>query len=44
MAIGRFPYTESRELQQPLLFKPLMLSVPEPTDAEIEQRLGRMTL
>ena len=42
MAIGRFPYTTSREYQQPLLFKPLMLSVPEPTDAEIELRLGRV--
>ncbi len=44
MAIGRFPYADSRELQQPLLFKPLMLSVPEPTDAEIELRLGKVDL
>ncbi len=44
MAIGRFPYTTSRELQQPFLFKPLMLTVAEPTDAEIAQRLGMLSL
>ena len=40
----RDPPTLSQFLQQPLLFKPLMLSVPEPTDGEIEQRLGRAAL
>ncbi len=44
MAIGRFPYTTRREMQRPILFKPLMLDVPEPTDAEIEAVLGRITL
>ncbi len=44
MAIGRFPYTTRREMQRPILFKPLMLDVPEPTDAEIEAILGRITL
>jgi hypothetical protein len=40
MAIGRFPYTTRRELQRPMLFRPLMLDVPEPTDAQIERVLG----
>jgi hypothetical protein len=40
MAIGRFPYTTRRELQRPMLFRPLMLDVPEPTDAEILAMLG----
>jgi hypothetical protein len=40
MTIGRFPYTQDRARQRPLLFRPLMLDVPEPTDAEIEQKLG----
>lgn len=44
MLIGRFPYIDSREYQQPLLFRPLMLDVPEPTDAEIERTLGRIAL
>jgi hypothetical protein len=44
MAIGRFPYTTRREMQRPILFKPLMLDVSEPTDAEIEAVLGRITL
>jgi hypothetical protein len=44
MAIGRFPYALRRELQRPFLFHPLMLDVPEPTDAEIEQRLGHIQL
>ena len=44
MLIGRFPYSDSREFQQPLLFHPLMLDVPEPTDAEIERVLGRIAL
>ena len=44
MAIGRFPYTTKREMQRPFLFRPLMLDVPEPTDEEIEQRLGRISL
>jgi len=44
MAIGRFPYTTRREMQRPILFKPLMLDVPEPTDSEIEAVLGRITL
>jgi len=44
MAIGRFPYSTSRELQQPVLLKPLMLTVPEPTDVEIAEQLGRIAL
>ena len=44
MAIGRFPYTTKREMQRPFLFRPLMLDVPEPTDEEIEQTLGRIAL
>jgi hypothetical protein len=44
MAIGRFPYTERRENQRPVLFRPLMLDVPEPTDEQIAQKLGRITL
>ena len=44
MAIGRFPYTTKREMQRPILFMPLMLDVPEPTDAEIANKLGRITL
>jgi hypothetical protein len=40
MAIGRFPYTTRRELQRPMLFRPLMLDVPEPTDAQIARVLG----
>jgi len=44
MAIGRFPYTSRREFQRPILFKPLMLDAPEPSDAEIEARLGRISL
>jgi hypothetical protein len=44
MAIGRFPYTTSRKLQRPILFRPLMLEVPEPTDDEIAARLGRIAL
>jgi len=44
MAIGRFPYTTSREKQRPILFRPLMLDVPEPSDEEITARLGRINL
>jgi hypothetical protein len=44
MAIGRFPYTSQRESQRPILFRPLMLDVPEPTDAEIGQKLGAIRL
>ena len=44
MAIGRFPYSMHRETQRPILFRPLMLDVPEPTDAEIEERLGGIKL
>jgi hypothetical protein len=44
MAIGRFPYTTRRELQRPVLFRPLILDVPEPTDDEIADRLGRIRL
>jgi hypothetical protein len=44
MAIGRFPYTTSRKLQRSILFRPLMLEVPEPTDDEIAARLGRIAL
>jgi hypothetical protein len=44
MALGRFPYTTRREMQRPILFKPLMLDVPEPTDTEIENILGRIIL
>ncbi|CAG0955736.1 hypothetical protein ANAEL_00330 [Anaerolineales bacterium] len=44
MALGRFPYTTRREMQRPILFKPLMLDVPEPSNAEIEAVLGRIVL
>lgn len=44
MAIGRFPYTTRRELQRPVLFRPLMLDVPEPTDAQIARALGGVKL
>jgi hypothetical protein len=44
MTIGRFPYTTRRELQRPFLFRPLMLDVPEPSDADIERILGRIAL
>ena len=44
MTIGRFPYTMRREMQRPILFMPLLLDVPEPTDAEIANKLGRITL
>lgn len=44
MAIGRFPYTSRRENQRPMLFRPLMLDVPEPNDDEIAMKLGRITL
>src|SRR5271157_529158 len=44
MAIGRFPYTTSRKFQRSILFRPLMLEVPEPTDDEIAARLGRIAL
>jgi hypothetical protein len=44
MTIGRFSYTTRREHQRPFLFRPLMLEVPEPTDAEIESKLGRIVL
>jgi hypothetical protein len=44
MAIGRLPYTARRELQRPFLFHPLMIRDPEPTDEDIELRLGRGVL
>lgn len=44
MAIGRFPYTQVREEQRPFLFRPYLLDVPEPSDAEIEHRLGGIAL
>jgi hypothetical protein len=44
MAIGRFPYTATRKFQRPVLFRPLMLEVPEPTNTEIADRLGRIAL
>ena len=44
LAIGRFPYTSTRELQRAVLFRPLLLDVREPTDAEIEQKLGTILL
>ncbi len=44
MAIGRFPYTTRRELQRPVLFRPLMLDVPEPTDDQIGRMLGKVEL
>lgn len=39
MSIGRFPYTTTRELQRAFLFRPLLLDVREPSDAEIGQKL-----
>ncbi len=44
MFLGRFPYAFQRELQQPFLFRPLAVVAPEPTDEEIAQKLGRITL
>jgi hypothetical protein len=44
MTIGRFPYTHNRAMQRPFLFRPLMLDVPEPTDSEIEGKLGIIKL
>lgn len=44
MAVGRFPYTHNRAMQRPFLFRPLMLDVPEPSDAEIAGRLGAIRL
>ena len=44
MAIGRFPYTATRKFQRPVLFRPLMLEVQEPTNEEIADRLGRIAL
>jgi hypothetical protein len=44
MAIGRYPYTMDRRMQRPVLFRPLMLDVPEPSDADIEATLGGITL
>jgi hypothetical protein len=42
MVIGRLPYTERRELQRPFLFHPLMVDAVEPTDEDIERRLGKI--
>lgn len=42
--IARFPYAGKREQQLPFLFRPLILNVPEPTDSEIDLKLGRITL
>ena len=44
MAIARFPYTTLRTLQRPMLIRPLMLDVPEPTDEDIVRVLGRIKL
>jgi hypothetical protein len=44
MAIGRFPYTTTRELQRAFLFRPLLLDVREPSDAEIGQKLKDRSL
>ncbi len=44
LQIGRFPYTFDRAYQRPVLFKPLMLDVPEPDDTEIAARLGRIRI
>jgi len=39
MSIGRFAYATTRELQRNILFRPLLLDVREPSDAEIGQKL-----
>ena len=44
MVIGRFPYVYNRESQLPFLFHPLILDVPEPSDNEIAQKVGRIVL
>jgi hypothetical protein len=44
MMIGRLPYVHDRRQQLPFLFRPLILDVPEPSDADIESRLGRIEL
>jgi len=41
-AIGRFPYTMQRAQMRPFLFRPLLLDAPEPDDAEIARKLGRL--
>lgn len=43
-ALGRLPYSMEREAQQMFVFQPLLLDVPEPTDADIEAALGRIVL
>jgi hypothetical protein len=44
MFLGRFPYAHEREMQQPFLFRPLAVAAPEPSDDEIAERLGRITI
>ncbi len=44
MFLGRFPYAFQREMQQPVLFRPLPVVAPEPLDEEIAARLGRIVL
>jgi len=38
--MGRFPYSMDRFDQAPIVFQPLILDVPEPTDEEIARRFG----
>ncbi len=38
--MGRFPYSMDRFDQAPIVFQPLILDVPEPSDEEIARRFG----
>ncbi|NCT19729.1 ATP-binding protein [bacterium] len=40
MFIGRFSYSMEREMGQPFLFRPMAVIAPEPSDREIEAKLG----
>ncbi len=42
--VGRFGYAGERHQIRPILFRPMMLGAPEPSDAEIEERLGTIRL
>ncbi len=44
MALIRLPYVFEREAMRPMLYRPLMVEAREPTDAELETALGRITL
>lgn len=39
--VGRFGYSRDLADMEPVLFQPLLLNLPEPTDEEIVERLGK---